>query len=149
MDSKDKSLYEQLSKDELIGMLEARDQKTRLGDTGAPAYRLSSKNPAFSGGLVGIYFQSGEALVPVDLDAEAILQAKIKKARSIGDSGRKELNQLEALWGETVTHKVRQLESDFGITYVEVNFPVTDEPEAEEIEEVETTPGEELGKGKW
>ncbi len=149
MDNQDKSLYEKLSKDELIGMLEARDQKTQLGDTGAPAYKLASANPAFNGQLVGIYFQSGEALVPVDLDAEAILTVKIEKARGMGGAGRKELNQLEALWGETVTHRVRQLQSDFGLAVVEVNFPGSEEPEAEEVEEDVSPPVEELGKGKW
>lgn len=115
--------YDKLTKEELIGMLEARDQRDKVGSTGSAAYRLRTSDPQFNGEVKGIFFQHGIALKEVDLEAEAALLEKIETARALGDPGKKELNQLENEWGETVTHKVRQMKSDFGIEYEEVNFP--------------------------
>lgn len=123
--------YDKLNKDELVGMLEARDQQD--GSVGSAKYVLKTVDPAFNGRVQNIFFQHGVAQVPVDLEAEAALLAKIAKAKSLGEPGKKELNQLEMEWAESVTHTVQQLESDFGIICEEVNFPGSESQPVEEI----------------
>lgn len=127
--------YDKLNKDELVGMLEARDQQDR--SVGSAKYVLKTVDPAFNGQVQQIFFQHGVAQVPVDLDAEAALLEKIAKAKSLGEPGKKELNQLEMEWAESITHTVQQLESDFGITYQEVNFPGSESQPVEEIKKEE------------